>query len=68
MEQVPFSLSLYIGENLIIMILSNDDNDGVSGDDDDVDDRTAQWIKTNGSSAALIDFKADRWEAQLGCG
>ena len=30
--------------------------------------RTAQWIKTNGSSAALIDFKADRWEAQLGCG
>ena len=34
MEQVPFSLSLYIGENLIIMILSNDDNDGVSGDDD----------------------------------
>ena len=35
MEQVPFSLSLYIGENLIIMILSNDDNDGVSGDDDD---------------------------------
>ena len=50
------------------MILSNDDNDGVSGDDDDVDDRTPQWIKTNGSSAALIDFKADRWEAQLGCG
>ena len=38
MEQVPFSLSLYIGENLIIMILSNDDNDGVSGDDDDVDE------------------------------
>ena len=24
------------------------------------------WIKTDGSSAALIDFKADRWQSQLG--
>ena len=40
----------------------NDDDD-----DDDDDDGDILWIKTDGSSAALIDFKADRWQSQLGC-
>ena len=37
-----------------------------SHDNDDDDDPL--WIKTDGSSAALIDSKADRWQSQLGCG
>ena len=41
---------------------------GASGLPDDNDDDDPLWIKTDGSSAALIDSKADRWQSQLGCG
>ena len=44
----------------------DDHTDYENHDDDDDDD--ILWIKTDGSSAALIDFKADRWQSQLGCG
>ena len=46
----------------------DDDDNDVFDDDDNDDDDDPLWIKTDGSSAALIDSKADRWQSQLGCG
>ena len=42
-------------------------NENRTDDDDNDDDDDILWIKTDGSSAALIDFKADRWQSQVGC-
>ena len=51
---------------MITLIMRIDDHTDYENHNDD-DDDDILWIKTDGSSAALIDFKADRWQSQLGC-